>query len=275
MKKVLVLGNMGMAGNTIYSYLKFLNKYIVFGVAREKYDYNTFVLDVKENFNKLISIIIKYQPHIIINCIGVLVKNSELNPDNAIYINGYFPHYLETITKNTKTKIIHLSTDCVNNGLKGNYSENDVPNETSNYGRSKALGEIINDKDLTIRMSIIGNEIKKNGTGLFHWFMQQEGRCNGFSRVLWNGITCLELAKQIDKIIGTNLTGLYHLAPDFKISKYELLKLITKVFNKNIIIEKNNDFIQDKTLVNNRKKEYDPKIPSYEIQLNEMKKFIQ
>ena len=275
MKKILILASAGMAGKAITKYLNNTNKYKIYTTARDSlYTYPTYELDVCKNLPKLDTIIYNIQPDVIINAIGLLVKACKENIDKAIYLNSYFPHYLEAITNNTKTKIFHLSTDCVFSGKKGNYSETDIPDETSNYGRSKTFGEIINDKDLTIRMSIIGNELKKNGTGLFQWFTKQEGNCRGYTRAYWNGITCLELAKQINKIINTNLTGLYHLAPDFKISKYDLLKLIAKVFNKDIIIEKNDNFIQDKTLVNNRKREYDPKIPSYEIQLQKMKEFI-
>ena len=57
---------------------------------------------------------------------------------------------------------------------KGIYNESDFRDADDIYGRSKALGEIINDKDLTIRTSIIGPELKLNGEGLFHWFMHQK-----------------------------------------------------------------------------------------------------
>ena len=274
MKNILVLGASGMAGHTIYKYLK-LSGYNVISTARnDKYIKPDYYLDLTGNISKVKDIIDKEKIDVVINCIGLLVKECNEDLGKALYANGCFPHCLERITEKTKTKVIHLSTDCVFSGIKGNYSESDNPDETNNYGRCKRAGEIINRKDLTLRMSIIGNELKENGSGLFHWFINQEGRTSGYTRALWNGITTLELAKQIDRIIDTNLTGLYHLAPDFKISKYNLLKLIAEIFDKDIIIEKNENLIQDKTLVNNRKKEYDPKIPSYENQLQEMKEFI-
>ena len=272
MLNVLILGSGGMAGSAITDYLNRLNKYTVITTSRTKH--STYNIDIEKDLGEIGSIITGEEPDIIINCIGLLVKPCQDNHAKAIYINSYFPHYLEYITKNTKTKVIHLSTDCVNIGTKGNYSETDIPDEVSNYGKTKALGEIVNKKDLTLRLSIIGSELKENGTGLFHWFMQQKGSVGGFTKVIWNGITCYELAKQIDKIMDTNLTGLYHLVPDFKISKYELLQLIAKVFNKDITIIRNNNFIQDKTLVNNRKEEYNPNIPCYKSQLQEMKEAI-
>ena len=280
MKRILILGSAGMAGHTIYKYLSSLDKYEILTTARnDKYISPNFIIDIERELIRLKAIIYIHRPDIIINCIGILVKEANDNPLKAIYVNSYFPHWLEETTKNIKTKIIHLSTDCVFDGKKinGGYNESNVPNETNWYGKSKSWGEIINDKDLTIRLSIIGDELKPNGTGLFHWFMKQKGTIKGFTKAYWNGILTLELAKQLEKIIDSkyDLRGLYQLVPDFKIAKYDLLHLIQKIFNKNdVVMLQNNDFIQDKTLINNRKDEYDPKIPSYEQQLIEMKLFL-
>lgn len=276
-KKVLILGVNGMAGHRIYEYLNSLNKYDITITARDSYYQYTVPTDIFKDLDYLKNHINILCPDIIINCIGMLIKPCEENPDKAIYVNSYFPHWLERKTKNTQTKIIHLSTDCVFDGKpKGNNSENDTPTGVGFYAKSKALGEIINNKDLTLRMSIIGDELKENGSGLFVWFMKQKGKINGYNNHYWSGITTLELAKQIDKIIDTDLTGLYHLSPGGGISKYYLLKRIQKIWNKKDvdIISYSTDMI-DKTLVNHRQKEYDPKIPSYDVQLQEMKDFIE
>ncbi|MFH0806003.1 MAG: SDR family oxidoreductase [Patescibacteria group bacterium] len=274
MKKLLVCGSNGMAGHTISDYLKSLNKYEIINVARSNADYN---LDIEFDLNYLKDLIKTLKPDVVINCIGLLVKASNDNPERAIYINSYFPKWLEKVTKNTQTKIIHLSTDCVFNGLSnGNYIETDIPTETNNYGRTKSMGELNNSKNLTLRLSIIGDEEKSNGVGLFEWFMRQKGDIKGYSNVLWNGITTLELAKQIDEIINLdiNLVGLYHLAPSFNISKFDLLYLIKEIFEKEIAIGSDPTVIQDKTLHNSRTFEYNPLIPSYEQQLMEMKEWL-
>jgi len=270
--KILILGSRGMAGHTIYDYLKSLNKYEIVTMARTNADYN---FDIIESPQNILDIIKDNQYDIIINCIGLLVKASEDCPAEAIYVNSYFSHLLEEVGKITGVKIIHLSTDCVNDGSKGSYLETDTPTETSWYGRTKAMGELKNNKDLTLRLSIIGDELKE-GTGLFEWFMRQKGDIKGYSNVLWNGITTLELAKQIDKIINlpNSLTGLYHLAPSFNISKYDLLCLIKEIFEKEIAIGSDPTVIQDKTLHNSRTFEYNPLIPSYEQQLTEMKEWL-
>ena len=275
MKNILVLGASGMAGSTIYKYLK-LSGYNVLSTARnDKYIRPDYYISA-DNIKDIKDIIEKQKIDVVINCIGLLVKECNENLGQALYINGILPHCLERITLKTKTKVIHLSTDCIFSGMKGNYSESDNPDETDNYGRCKLVGEIINRKDLTLRMSIIGNEVKSNGSGLFDWFMRQEDTIKGYSKCFWSGITTLELAKQIKKIIElpTNLTGLYHLSPDFFISKYSLLKLMAKIFNKKIIINSDDTVKKNKVLINNRKKDYYPDIPSYIDQLEQMKEFI-
>ncbi len=270
--KIMIIGSRGMAGHTIYNYLKSLNKYKLINTARQKLDKDTLIIDVIKDINYLKRIIDNSQPDVIINCVGMLIKDSEKSPINALAINGHFPHILADVTRNTKTKIIHISTDCVFDGKRGSYDESEIPNERNVYGTTKAFGEINDNKNLTLRLSIIGKELKTNGTGLFNWIITQTERfTKGYVRAIWNGITTLELAKQIDKIINTDLTGLYHLVSDVDISKFELLKKIVKIFNKRITIKPEFNFRQDKTLINNRKNEYDPKIPNYEIQLREMK----
>ena len=127
--------------------------------------------------------------------------------------------------------LIHISTDCVFSGNKGNYIETDYRDARDIYGLSKALGEIDNENDLTIRTSIIGPELKTNGEGLFHWFLSQKGNVYGYTDAIWGGVTTLEFAKAIDCAIEQRITGLINLTNKVPISKYELLKLSQKIFN--------------------------------------------
>ena len=208
--------------------------------------------------------------------LGILVKASENDPENAIFVNSYFPNWLAKITKNTQTKIIHLSTDCVFSGKTGYYLDTDEPDGTGVYSRSKALGEIVNNKDLTVRMSIIGSELKKGGSGLFSWFLRSKGTVKGYSGALWNGLTTLELAKAIDALIGSDIVGLYQLAPTYSISKYALLKLIKEIWKKkNVKIIPDLGLIQNKTLVNSKQQIPNYVMPdSYRTMLQEYKDYL-
>ncbi|MBZ9686407.1 SDR family oxidoreductase [Clostridium estertheticum] len=274
MKKILVLGATGMAGHMISNYFKTLSeKYVVFDICHTvKLEEKSIVLDIHD-LNLLNTIIAELNPDIIINSIGILNRNAEDDPSNTIFINSYFPRYLEKQFKNTNTKLIHLSTDCVFSGDTGNYNENSVPDGMDLYAKTKVLGEINNNKDLTVRTSIIGPELKTNGTGLFHWFMRQTGTVTGYSKVMWSGVTTLQLAKCLDLMIENNLNGLYNLTSKASISKYELLKIVNSVFEKSILIENFGQIKNDKSLISIRN-DFPVKVPTYTEMLSELKNWM-
>lgn len=166
----------------------------------------------------------------VINCIGLLNQFAENNKAMAVFLNGYLPHYLVEITKDMKTKVIHMSTDCVFAGNDGPYYEDSLPNGVTFYDRSKAMGEINNEKDLTFRNSIIGPDIKKSGIGLFSWFMKQNGPISGFTGAIWTGVTTYTLAKAMEAALKENLIGLYNLVNNESINKFDLCSLFNKYF---------------------------------------------
>jgi dTDP-4-dehydrorhamnose reductase len=228
---------------------------------------DSIVLDIT-NKNALENLVRKQSPKILINCVGVLIKGSHNHPDNAIYINAYIPHLLAKIAGEANAKLIHISTDCVFSGKKGNYCETDFRDADDIYGQSKALGEIINDKDLTIRTSIIGPELKKEGEGLFHWFINQKGEIKGYTEVFWGGVTTLELAKTIDYTIDNEITGLIHLTNGEKISKFDLLSLIKKNYKKSdVFIQSYQGKQVDKSLQKSEKLKY--QVPSYKTMIED------
>lgn len=274
MKTVLIIGGNGMAGHMITTYLKETGKYDVFNIChKESLDEKSIILDILDR-DKLIQILLNLKPEVVVNCVGILTKQAEDNPDIAIYVNAYFPKLLEKIGPQFGFRTIHLSTDCMFSGKKGNYTEDDIPDANDIYGRTKALGELKNNHDLTIRTSIIGPELKINGVGLFNWFMHQSGTINGYTKVVWTGVTTLELAKNVDKAIELKLSGLTHLVPNNKISKYDLLKKIQKVFDKNNVnIVPFDEIYSDKSLV--RTKPIQLVVPDYDEMLAELKNWIE
>jgi dTDP-4-dehydrorhamnose reductase len=272
--KILVIGSNGMAGHMISRYL-FEKGYSIDTAARSN---AKFLIDI-ENFSLTYNFLqdIKNDYDYIINCIGLLVKDSIDRSDRAAIINSWFPHAIEHAIRDSKTKLIHLSTDCVFDGKKGNYVELDTHTETNAYGRSKSLGEVINNKDITFRMSIIGTEIKKNGTGLLNWILtNSDSTISGWENALWNGITTLQLAKCIDSYINNpNISGVYHVVNnDININKYDLLCLINDTFNLNKTIVRTlgpkdiNKILVDTT------KTFNFQIPNYQTQLEELKNYV-
>lgn len=271
--KLLVLGGRGMAGHIITNYFTAKKNYEVFYTSRDLNDENSIYLDVT-NSTMLEEIINGIKPDITVNCIGLLNNDANNNTKEAFQVNSLLPHQLAKLTERYQGKLIHISTDCVFSGTKGDYTEDDTPDGTSIYAQSKQLGEIISDKHLTIRTSIIGPELKENGIGLFLWFMNQKGQIKGYERVLWNGVTTLELAKAIESMIEHNVTGLYHLGSDQKVSKYTLLKLIQEIFEKtDVEILPDSEIVLDRTIKNTRT-DFHYQTPNYKEMLTDMKSII-
>ncbi|HMR84342.1 MAG TPA: SDR family oxidoreductase [Niabella sp.] len=276
MQKVLIVGIKGMAGHVIRKYFAGLPGYVVYGIARNiEQDDKTFSIDVSDT-NTLYSILNAHSFDVIVNCIGILNKDAEDNPDKAVWFNSYFPHLLENWTKNTTTKVVHISTDCVFSGKKGAYNDTDFKDGIGFYAQSKALGEIINQKDLTIRTSIIGPELNPNGIGLFHWFMRQPDGAviKGFTNAFWSGITTIELAKVIHETLRQKITGLFQVAASPKISKYDLLQIFNEVFRHNkVSIIADGEYKVDKSLISTRLDfKYD--IPDYEEMILKMRDWV-
>lgn len=277
-KKLLILGATGMAGHVVYTYLNEAGKYDIATVCHSgKIEPNSYELDVYDNA-KLKEIIENEKPDAVINCIGVLIKGSRNNPANAIYVNAYFPHKLSEILHSVlpDSKVIHISTDCVFSGAEGNYKDTDIKNARDTYGMTKNLGELINDKDLTIRTSIIGPELKKNGEGLMHWvFSQREvGELNGYQKSIWGGITTLELAKVIDASLNNGITGLYQVSNNEGIAKYDLVSLIVKEFNLPIKVNAIEGVICDKSIWNSERNDISYKVASYEKMISDIHEFM-
>lgn len=271
--KFLVLGCNGMAGHIISLYLK-EQGHSVFGFDKIKSQYVDSIAGDAKDTKLLKDIIGVNQFDSIINCIGILNQFAEDNKELATYLNAYLPHYLAKITENTKTQVIHMSTDCVFSGNKGNYTEDDFKDGESFYDRSKALGELNDNKNITIRTSIIGPDINENGIGLFNWFMKQNGTINGYTKAMWTGQTTLQLAKAMEQAAHVKASGLYNLVPKNSISKFNLLNLFNKYFKNNSIeILPSEEVCKDKSLKRTNFK-FDYLIPDYEKMIIELKEWV-
>ncbi|PYI52936.1 SDR family oxidoreductase [Paenibacillus flagellatus] len=272
--KYLILGGTGMAGHMICIFLQ-EQGHDVTTISRRPFPYCRNIVGDILNTALIEKEIKEGGYNAVINCAGLLNHFAEVNKYQAVLINSYLPHFLNHITLGTKTKIIQMSTDCVFSGKNGSYSESSSKDGETFYDRSKALGELINDKDLTFRNSIIGPDMNPNGIGLFNWFMKQKRIVNGYTKAIWTGVTTLVLAKAMEKAVQQNLTGLYHLVNNKTISKYELLVYFNEYFRNNEIVINSDDKIAiDKSLINNRD-DFDFQVPDYEEMIIEMAEWVQ
>lgn len=271
--KFLVLGATGMAGHTISIYL-LERGHTVDTFSRKAFAYGNNIVGNVKNLINLEAIITNGRYDCIINCIGSLNQFAEDDKSDAVFLNSFLPHWLVKVTSTLKTKIIHMSTDCVFSGKQGNYIENVFPDGETFYDRSKALGEIRDTKNLTFRNSIIGPDISVKGIGLFNWFMQQNGTINGYKKAIWSGVTTLTLAKAMEQAAKEDLTGVYHLTNNSIICKYDLLCLFNKYFKAGRLNIMCVDGINlNKSLINTRR-DFKFIVPSYEEMVKEMYEWV-
>ena len=262
-----------MAGHTISLYLK-EQGHEVYGFDLKESDYiPSFAGNAFDTVT--ISTVIKNGHYdSVINCIGILNQFAEQNKDLATYLNSYFPHFLAKVTEGTDTQVIHMSTDCVFSGKRGSYTEDDFQDGETFYDRSKALGELNDDKNITLRNSIVGPDMNSKGIGLLNWFMQQNGEINGFTKAMWTGQTTLQLAKTMEAAAKEKAHGLYNAVPDHAISKNDLCCLFNKYLRNNeLVIHPVDGINADKSLKRTRF-EFAYLIPDYEQMISELAEWI-
>ncbi len=286
--KILVLGANGMLGSTLFRLLPNYG-YSVYGTVRQSKktqflsesffpNVDNLILNVDVlNTDQLNQVISQVKPDLVINCIGVIKQLDVANdPLYVIPINSLLPHRLSDLCERVNARLIHISTDCVFDGKNGNYLESDRPNADDLYGKSKELGEIRNKKHvLTLRTSLIGHELQSDHS-LVDWFLSQKGNVQGYTNAIFSGLTTVEVARVLHvNIISANMnSGLYHLAVN-PISKFELLNLVKKWYQKDNEIVPSSSVNIDRSLNSdrfNRDFLYSP--PSWEDLISSLKNYF-
>lgn len=271
--RFLVLGCNGMAGHMVSLYLQERDHDVV-GFARTTPKYVNGVLADASDTEVIRQLVGNGNFDAVINCIGVLNQFAEANKAQAVWLNAYLPHFLAEVTDGTHTQVIHMSTDCVFSGKRGGYTETDFPDGETFYDRSKALGELNDQKNITLRNSIVGPDINPKGIGLMNWFLQQTEPVNGFTKAMWTGQTTLQLAKTMEVVAKERVSGLYNAVPDYAISKYDLLRLFNQYLrNDKITITPIDGINADKSLKRTQFP-FDYAIPDYEKMIAELAEWI-
>ena len=261
--KIYILGCTGVVGHAVAAYFKETGHELQCGGEEVAYD-----------AEGLKAVIDDFQPDAIINCTAIVNQAAEEDKARAAYLNAYLPHLLESLTADTNTVVVHRSTDCIFSGAKGQYTLVDTPDAKSFYARTKAVGELDNDKDITIRVSLIGPAQDEADGSLLNWYLNQKGEVKGFANAIWTGLTTLEYAKTIESLLNQKAYGVFQAAPDAYISKYELIKIFEKYFPGGRTIIKVDNNRVDKSLVPYWG-DYDIQIKGYEEQIAEMKEWIE
>ena len=221
--------------------------YVKFNLFSKKKTFEN--IDI-EDIRSVKEIARQINPQVIINAVGLIKQlPTSKNVVKTLLINSVFPHQLAEIASENQARLITLSTDCVFNGEKGNYGENDFPDAFDLYGKSKHLGEVSAENCLTLRTSIIGRELN-SAHSLVEWFLSNRGKkVKGYVNAIYTGFPTIVLAEIIANLIENypDLNGLYHVSSN-PINKFDLLKLINKAYNAEIEIEPEEDFKIDRSL---------------------------
>jgi len=274
--KILILGSSGILSKTLQLYLS--KKNIDFlTISRERNSNRNFYLKDISNFKNLEQLIFKIKPKYIINCIGVTkFNNTYKNKKLTILLNTKMPIYLAELCKLNKIYFLHISTDCVFSGKKGNYSDNSYKDTKDLYGLSKNKGEVKNKFTATIRTSFIGPELNTKKS-LLSWFLNEKNFVRGYSKAFFSGLTSLELCKIIyNYFIKKNIlqNKIINIGSR-RISKFTLLTKIRKIFKKKINIVRYQNFTIDRSLNSKKfRKLTGYKVVRWDKMLLELKRFM-
>jgi dTDP-4-dehydrorhamnose reductase len=252
--RVLILGAGGMLGHKVWEV--FRDRFDCRAAMRTRLPLPLFdderVIDGFDatNFDAARKLIGRVQPDVVVNCIGVVKQLAAAHdPIASTTLNSLFPHVIARACAEGEARMIHISTDCVFAGTRGNYSEDDVPDAADLYGRSKLLGEVTEGGALTIRTSIIGRELRTSN-GLVEWFLSNRGgSVRGFTNAIFSGVTTAMLARILATVIEQypGLRGLYHVA-GAAISKYDLLMMLNAAIGAGVAIAPDDCFVIDRSL---------------------------
>lgn len=252
-----------MIGHKMYQIVsnKYNDTWITLKNNLTTYGYNSFFDRLKTidnldltNFEKLEFELNRLIPDVIINAAGITIRRGvDKVISETIKINSVLPHFLNEWVKKNNKRLIHFSTDCVFSGLKGDYEDGDFKDADDTYGRTKAIGEVVNSTNtITLRSSMIGRELE-NKTELLEWFLKQgTGEVSGFSKVIYSGISTIEMAKIVLRIMQSFpcLSGVYNVSA-VALSKFDLLSLVNEVFQVNAQIISNDSYKSNKNLLSN------------------------
>jgi dTDP-4-dehydrorhamnose reductase len=256
--RILIIGGGGMLGHKLVQAWK--SKFDVWVTLKsdfknyEKYGFyeqtKTLTGIDAENFASVLEALEKAQPDIIFNAVGVIKQlPSSKDVVKTLTVNSIFPHRLSEAAAKFNARLINISTDCVFDGARGNYNEEDLSNATDLYGKSKNLGEVTGENCLTLRTSIIGRELN-TAHSLVEWFLSHRGKkVKGYLNAIYTGFPTVVMAGIIGNLIEhhEDLSGLYHISSE-PINKYDLLKLINEAYDADIEIEPFDDFRIDRSL---------------------------
>lgn len=278
--RILILGGDGMLGHQLLKHLqprhdvkvtlrRDLQAYQQLGLFNNDNAYDA--IDVR-SLDRLIEVLGDFRPDVVINAVGIVKQRPDAKESiPSLEINALLPHRLAVLCKGIGARLIHLSTDCVFSGKKGNYQETDPSDAEDLYGKTKFLGEVHDSNCLTLRTSIIGRELSRHKS-LLDWFLGQSGTVKGFTNAIYTGFTTIEMSRIVERMLieFPNASGVYQVSSE-PINKYELLLLFREKLSHNIEILPDGSFCCDRSLDSTRfRQEFNYVPPSWPEMIEEL-----
>lgn len=259
--RILILGGDGMLGHQLLKFLAPRHEAKV-TLRQDLEAYSSYKLFNHDNaytgidirsLERLVEVMADFRPEAVINAVGIVKQRPDAKESiPSLEINALLPHRLAVLCKGIGARLIHLSTDCIFSGKRGNYLESDPSDAEDLYGKTKYLGEVHEANSLTLRTSIIGRELSRH-TSLLDWFLAQTGTVKGFTEAIYTGFTTLEMSRIIEMMLieFPAASGVYQVS-SHPISKYELLLLIKEKLGFDIEIVPDKVFCCDRSLDSSR-----------------------
>lgn len=221
---------------------------------------------------ELVRVFADFHPEAVVNAVGIVKQRPAAKESiPSIEINALFPHKLAELCVAANTRLIHMSTDCVFSGRKGNYREDDPADPEDLYGMSKYLGEVHEKNSLTIRTSIIGIELSRKRS-LIEWFLAQKGLVKGYRNAIFSGFTTIELSRIMERLLTNypHASGVYHVSSN-AISKHDLLMIVKNKLDLSTEIVPDSEFHCDRSLDSSRfRHDFNYTPPTWEIMIEEL-----
>jgi len=278
--RILILGGDGMLGHQLLKTLaprhevkvtlrQDLETYVPYKLFDNT---NTYAgIDVR-SLERLTEVVADFRPQAVINAVGIVKQRPTAKESiPSLEINALLPHRLTVLCCAVGARLIHLSTDCIFSGKKGNYQETDASDAEDLYGKTKFLGEVHDGHCLTLRTSIIGLELARKKS-LLEWFLAQTGKVKGFTNAIYTGFTTLEMGRIIEDMLLNHpeASGVYQVSSD-PINKYDLLLLFRDKLGRQIEILPDDTFRCDRSLDSTRfRQEFSYEPPTWEEMIEEL-----
>jgi dTDP-4-dehydrorhamnose reductase len=239
--RILILGGDGMLGHRLLMHLQGNHEARV-TLRRDLAAYERYGLFTPENSytgveardtDRLLEVMAGFRPEAVVNAVGIVKQRASAKEAiPSLEINSLLPHRLSLVCGAAGARLVHVSTDCVFSGRRGNYTEEDVPDAEDLYGRTKLLGEVADAGCVTLRTSIIGLELSRKES-LIEWFLAQKGEIRGFTNAIYTGLTTAEMSRVVERVLVEHqaLSGVWQVASE-PINKHDLLVRFSEVLGR-------------------------------------------